>query len=128
MNEDTRRVLDLAGTSPNEIDVESSWEQRWRAGRHRFTHPSGGLFEPARYAVEAIDELTAKRYVTTNHYSGSYPAASRRYGLFESTGSGPVLRGVMVLGIPVQTKALTCVLPDLEPFRGIARAEPVRPR
>lgn len=95
-----------------EIPVASENCQRWAGGKHSFRHTSEGGFDPARYAVEDIDELTAKRYVIENHYSGSYPASSRRYGLFEAD----KLVGVMVLGIPVQTKTLTSVFPDLEPF------------
>lgn len=86
--------------------------QRWTEQVQSWRHTSEGGFDPERYAVEPIDEAAAKAYVLANHYSGSYPAASQRYGLFDPTG----LVGVCVLGIPVQTKTLTNVFPGLEPF------------
>jgi hypothetical protein len=66
--------------------------------------------------VEPLDEAAAKAYVTRHHYSGSYPAASRRYGLYVDTEAGPDLVGVAVFGIPVQVRVLTNVFPDLEPY------------
>lgn len=86
--------------------------QRWDERRQSWRHTSEGGFDPARYAVEPVDELPAKEYVVTNHYAGSYPAASHRYGIYEA---GELL-GVCVLGIPVQTKTLTNPFPTLEPF------------
>jgi hypothetical protein len=61
--------------------------------------------------VEAVDELTAKQYVRSNHYSGSYPAAQYRYGLYEA---GEMV-GVAVLGVPMTNRVLTNTFPDLEP-------------
>lgn len=86
--------------------------QRWTDRRQSWRHTSEGGFDPARYAVEPIDETTAKGYVVANHYSGSYPASSQRYGLID----GDQLVGVCVLSVPVQTKTLTLPLPELEPF------------
>lgn len=97
----------------NEVEVVSPFCQRWRDGNHSFRHPRDGGFDPNNYTVEPIDELTAKRYVVTNHYSGTYPAASRRYGLFEDDR----LAGVMVLGVPASRGALSNVLPSLEPYK-----------
>lgn len=90
----------------------NDWCQRWRTKRHTWRHKDEGGFDPNRYTVEIIDEAIAKRYVETNHYSGSYPAASRRYGLFD----GDEMLGVAVFGIPVQTKLLTGTFPELQPF------------
>lgn len=99
-------------TDLQEAKVESEFCQRWRNGRHSFRHASDGGFDANRYTVEPVDELAAKRYVLENHYSGSYPATSKRYGLFEDGR----LAGVMILGIPVQAKVLTGVFPDLQPY------------
>lgn len=95
-----------------EINPASDLCQRWASHEHSWRHRSEGGFNPDAYTVEPVDESTAKNFVTANHYSGSYPAASLRYGLF----TAGQLVGVMVLGIPVQTKALTSVFPTLEPF------------
>jgi hypothetical protein len=50
------------------------------------------------------------------HYSGSYVAASRRYGMFLHTPDGPDLVGVAVFAVPAQARVLTNVFPDLEPY------------
>lgn len=87
--------------------------QRWTDRQQSWRHTSEGGFDPGMYTVEPIDENVAKGYVLSNHYSGSYPAASQRYGLYDIAGR---LVGVCVLGIPVQTKTLTNPFPGLEPF------------
>jgi hypothetical protein len=70
--------------------------QRWREGRNGF-RVYGERIDPLEYDVaEILDDGTAKRFVITHHYSGTYPAARRRYGLYRS-GS---LVGVAVFSIP----------------------------
>ncbi|MGC4174368.1 hypothetical protein [Demequina sp.] len=91
--------------------------QRWDRGRHSFVRTSDGGFNPSRYRVEPIDELTAKTYVTTHHYSRTYPAAARRYGLFHDPDDTRTLVGVAVFGIPAQARVLTGPFPHLEPYR-----------
>lgn len=86
--------------------------QRWTDRHQSWRHTSEGGFDPALYAVEAIDEATAKGYVKAHHYSGTYPASAQRYGLL----AGGELLGVCVLSIPVQTRALSIPFPDLEPL------------
>jgi len=49
------------------------------------------------------------------HYSGSYVAASRRYGMFIDTPHGPDLIGVAVFAVPAQARVLTNPFPDLAP-------------
>jgi hypothetical protein len=61
-------------------------EQRWRA--------PADLFNPRQYAVDAFPgDTIPKRFIEQHHYSGSYPAALCRVGLF---GPGPSLVGVAV--------------------------------
>lgn len=103
---------DLAEISP----ATTGREQRWRNRQHSWVRTSDGGFDPARYTVEPVDETTAKGYVTTHHYSGTYPAASRRYGLYVNDADGPDLVGVAVFGIPAQAAVLTNVFPDLAPY------------
>ena len=103
---------DLAEVNP----ATTGREQRWRNRQHSWVRTSDGGFNPARYAVEPVDEMTAKGYVTANHYSGTYPAASRRFGLFINDVNGPDLVGVAVFGIPAQAAVLTNVFPDLAPY------------
>ncbi|MBV8979966.1 MAG: hypothetical protein JO086_03610, partial [Acidimicrobiia bacterium] len=81
-----------------EIDPASDWCQRWGQRRHSWRHRSEGGFDASLYTVEPIGELVAKSYVIDHHYSGTYPAASRRFGLFLDD----LLVGVAVFGIPVR--------------------------
>ena len=87
--------------------------QRWWARRHSWRHTSEGGFDRSRYDVEAIpDDRTARRFVARHHYSGSYPSARLRYGLYERG----ELRGVAVLSVPTNNRALTNTFPGLEPM------------
>lgn len=55
--------------------------QRWRNGRERY-RPAGERFDTSRASVEVLDETQAKAFTCSHHYSGSYPAARMRAGLF----------------------------------------------
>lgn len=60
-------------------------------------------FDTRRYQVAAIpDDATARAFVLTHHYSGSYPAARFRFGLYERA----ELVGVAVFSVPVRAEAL----------------------
>lgn len=92
--------------------------QRWNPGRvQSWRRPEDGGFDQARYAVAEIAEATAKAYVVDRHYSGTYPAASRRYGLYDLAGDAAELAGVAVLSVPASRPVLTAVFPGLEPYR-----------
>ncbi len=79
--------------------------QRWRDRRHVFVPPKV-RFDPSRYDVlELTDDATAKAFVLAHHYSASYPAARRRYGLFGPGG----LEGVAVFSVPCNDRVLTSV-------------------
>ncbi len=82
--------------------------QRWGRGRASY-RPSGEPIRTADFDVErmAVDG-PAKTFVIGNHYSGSYPAARERFGLYKF--NGQMLVGVAVFSVPVQPKALD-VLP-----------------
>jgi hypothetical protein len=71
----------------------------------------------SRYGIAPIGEQQARAFVTALHYSRSYPAAVRRYGMFDLTGPAPELAGVAVLSVPASTAVLTKVFPRLEPCR-----------
>jgi hypothetical protein len=90
----------------------SAFCERWTDRRHSWRHVSEGGFDRSRYEVAAIDELVARAYVERHHYSGSYPASSQRYGIFERG----ELAGVAVLSVPVRAEVLTGVFPDLVPY------------
>src|ERR1700737_669524 len=84
-----------------------SGNQRWRDRRDFFVPPEY-RFDPSGYDVlELADDTTAKAFVVRHHYSRSYPAARRRYGLFGPEG----LAGVAVFSIPCNNAVLTQVFP-----------------
>jgi hypothetical protein len=104
--------LGVGGTDLAEINPASDLCQRWQAGEHSWRHKSEGGFDASRYTVEPITEQAAKSFVVREHYSGAYPAAKFRLGMFEAD----ELIGVAVFGIPVQKSVLSNPFPDLEPF------------
>jgi hypothetical protein len=81
--------------------------QRWRARRDSY-RPAGEAFAPRLHEVAPIaDDGTAKRFVEAHHYSGSYPAARYRFGLYREG----ALAGVAVFSQPCSDKVLTAVFP-----------------
>lgn len=60
--------------------------QRWRGRRASF-RPTGELFDSRSFDVAPIEsDRVARAFVEEHHYSGTYPAARRRIGLFEHGG------------------------------------------
>lgn len=79
------------------VDVCQTWVRRCARWVTR------GEFNPRRYEVAPIaDDRTARGFVETHHYSGSYPAARWRFGLYERA----ELVGVAVFSVPVRAEAL----------------------
>jgi hypothetical protein len=125
----TRVALPVHASLP-EVPRTTAWCQRWNQRQHSWTHRRAGGFRAELYRVVPITERTARAYVCTHHYSGSFPAARRSYGLY-LTGTAPTdpttppdphapedsdLVGVAVFGIPVRRAVLTNPLPDLQPY------------
>jgi hypothetical protein len=81
--------------------------QRWRGGRDAYRPPD----EPIRTADYDVAELhgdaAARAFVLEHHYSGSYPAARWRFGLFRRG----ELQGVAVFSHPCNDRVLTSVFP-----------------
>lgn len=76
--------------------------QRWRDRRDSY-RPGGETIRTAEYEVAPIaDDNTAKAFVTRHHYSASYPAARRRFGLYRRG----ELAGVAVFSHPVNNASL----------------------
>lgn len=70
--------------------------QRWTHGRPT-GRPVGELIDPREYSSAAVaSDTEAKDFVLTHHYSGSFPAARRRFGLYR----GAALVGVAVYSQP----------------------------
>lgn len=76
--------------------------QRWRDRRDTY-RPAGEVIETSRYEVAPIpDDRTAKTFVLQHHYSGSFPAARFRHGLYH----GEDLVGVAVFSVPCNPHTL----------------------
>jgi hypothetical protein len=77
--------------------------QRWTAHRAVFVRPDGATFGPHAWEVAEIpDDTTARAFVEAHHYSGCYPAARRRFGLYHRAD----LVGVAVFSQPMAADAL----------------------
>lgn len=89
--------------------------QRWNPGAvQSWRRPEDGGFDARRYGVSEIGQDRAKPFVLACHYSGSFPAAIRSYGMTELA-SGRLV-GVAVLSVPAQRAVLTSVFPHLEAY------------
>ncbi|MEU5044566.1 hypothetical protein [Streptomyces griseorubiginosus] len=62
------------------------------------------------------NEEPAKAFVLAHHYSGSYPAVTVQFGLYDLVDGERRLCGVAVFGVPVSASVLTKPLPELRPF------------
>jgi hypothetical protein len=83
------------------------FNQRWRLG-HASYRPPDEPIRTAEYDVaELSDDTIAKTFVLEHHYSGTYPAARWRFGLFRRG----VLQGVAVFSHPCNDRVLTSVFP-----------------
>jgi len=81
--------------------------QRWRERRDTY-RPAGEPIVTRHYEVAAVaTDREARSFVERHHYSGSYPAARARFGLYR----GGQLVGVAVLSQPASQAALRAALP-----------------
>lgn len=82
--------------------------QRWKGGRDSY-RPSRETIRTSDYDVAQIaEDGPAKAFVLAHHYSSSYPAARRRFGLYR----GRELVGVAVFSHPASEAVLSSVFPD----------------
>lgn len=67
--------------------MKTTGNQRWRDGRDSY-RPAGEVIATSKYEVTPIDgdgsDKIAKGFVEAHHYSGSYPAARERVGLYRA--------------------------------------------
>ena len=93
--------------------------QRWDRRRSSY-RPAGEPFDPSRCAVEPIEEREAKAFVLAHHYSGSYPAARFRAGVFVKEPFGQArLAGVGVFSVPMNQRVVPAYFPGLAPAQGV---------
>lgn len=89
------------------------FEQRWNKKRAVWV-PEHDLFDPKIYHVDVVPESIAKHFVVRHHYSGTYPAARFRAGLYK----GDDLVGVAVFSIPA-SQAVIPRYADIAPSEGV---------
>jgi hypothetical protein len=83
--------------------------QRWRDRRDLY-RPAGEVLNPLHYEVAPIpDDTTARLFIEQHHYSGSYPNARFRFGLYW----GGLLVGVAVFSHPVNDLVLAIFPGDI---------------
>jgi hypothetical protein len=84
--------------------------QRWKGGRASY-RPAREVIDPSRYEVAAITgqgaDTIAKGFVAEHHYSGTYPAARYRFGLYQ----GAELVGCAVFSVPCRNVVITNHIP-----------------
>lgn len=101
---------------PHQLDLHC---QRWNHRRASY-RPAGEIFDPSRASVEPIEEREAKAFVETMHYSGSYPAARFRAGVFvKEPFQKARLAGVGVFSVPMNQKVIPAYFQDLAPSEGV---------
>jgi hypothetical protein len=83
--------------------VHTDFCLRWRERCATFVAAPDLRFDPSKHdVVEIADDRSARDFVITHHYAGSWPAAWRRFGLYRDGG----LVGVAVFSVPVRMEAL----------------------
>ena len=79
--------------------------QRWRDRRGTY-RPAGEVIATGAYEVARLDDdRTPKAFIEQHHYSGTYPAARFRFGLYRAG----ALVGVAVFSHPMNDRALACL-------------------
>lgn len=84
--------------------------QRWTLGRDTYRRPAEPI-RPSEYEVADVGAAEAKRFVLDHHYSGAFPAARWRHGLFR----GGRLVGVAVWSQPFNPRVLARVFRQADP-------------
>lgn len=112
-------VMEQASACPQLVEQLALFGQRWQQRRASY-RPAGEPFDPSRYAVDLIEEREAKAFVLRHHYSGSYPAARFRAGVFNKEPFGRArLVGVGVFSVPMNQRTVPSYFPDLQPVAGV---------
>lgn len=97
----------------NIIDITGN--QRWLERRATFRRPDELIDVRAHEVAPIADDKTARAFVTRHHYSGSFPAARFRFGLYERGD----LVGVAVFSQPVRDEVVTNVFPTIPRLAGV---------
>ncbi len=83
-----------------------SFTQRWSEGRC-YWRPAGEPFRRGDADFAAVDsDAGVKAFIRRHHYSGKYPAARRRFGMYRKDGK---LVGAAVFSIPQNDAVFRCL-------------------
>lgn len=117
---DEHRMCSAAELGPLQLaDHLAAACQRWNKGRVSY-RPAGEPFDPSRCSVQPIDEAQAKAFVVSMHYSGTYPAARFRAGVFvKAPFAQERLVGVGVFSVPMNQRVVPRYFPGLIPNEGV---------
>jgi hypothetical protein len=98
----------------NEITLIS--DKRWRHRVERWRRPEDGVFKPELYSVDVFTtDKHPRAFIQSQHYSGSYPAARFRVGLFGPLGE---LVGMAVFSEPTHRQFIP-KWTGMHPSRGV---------
>ena len=81
--------------------------QRWSGGRASYRRPEEPIRTSEYDVAEIQDDTTAREFILAHHYSGTFPSARFRIGLYRRGD----LVGVAVFSHPCSDKVLTNVFP-----------------
>lgn len=87
--------------------------QRWFQRIGSFRDANEVIDTTAYEVAEIADDNTAKDFVEEHHYSGTYPAARRRYGLYRSNGAATIADDAALVGRHAAAAAIRHA--DLDP-------------
>jgi len=76
--------------------------QRWKLGKNYWRVDRDEGFRKEQYTIDEIKDSISKKFIIEHHYSGSYPIAMERVGLF----MGTKLVGVAVFSIPINNSII----------------------
>lgn len=82
--------------------MDTNFTMRWRNGKAIF-QVRENCFNPRIHDIAPIDVKTAKKFIVDSHYSKSFPASRRRFGLFRRGN----LIGAAIFSNPMSDKVLT---------------------
>lgn len=104
------------GATPQGITLAC---QRWNKRRASY-RPAGEPFDPSRCSVQPIEEAQAKTFVIEHHYSGTYPVARFRAGVFlKARFARERLAGVGVFSVPMNQQVVPRYFQGLTPLQGL---------
>lgn len=109
------RITGLTMTNTDAAPALELGNQRWRDRRASFRRPDEQIDTARHDVAEVASDACARDFVETHHYSGSYPAARFRFGLYERG----IMVGVAVFSHPVRDEVITNVFPTIPRLAGV---------